>query len=268
MPIAIQEDMLTGSTLLEKFEHARALGVPGIEFRGAGLTEKVPEIAGAMAKTGVVASAVNHGHQGDLLSPDPAEREHALARLRQSVMNACDIGAPGVIFVPHFGAPVLPDLSPWMSAGELEIEMLYMHLRTLSDFGEAMGIDLYIQPATRAETHLINRLEQAAAVTRRLKHPRVRVVAGLYGMAREESDVPSAIRAHADCIGYVHLADRRRGLPAEGAADFAAAAAALADTGYSGWAAYDCGIPGSSDPAAYRDGLPRSLDYVRRAGIS
>jgi sugar phosphate isomerase/epimerase len=268
MPIAIQEDMLTGSTLLEKFEHARALGVPGIEFWGEGLTEKVPDIAEAMAQTGVLASSVNHGRQGELLSPDPAEREQALAQLRQSIMNACDIGAPGVIFVPHFSAPILPDLSPWKSAAELEIEMLYTHLRTLSDYADAMGISLYLEPINRYETHLLNRLEQAAAVTRRLNHPRVKIVADLFHMALEEADIPAAIRAHGDCIGHVHLADSNRRLPGEGATDFAAAAAALREIGYGGWAAYECGLPGSNDPAAYRDRLPRSLDYLRRAGVS
>ena len=61
MPIAIQEDLLSGNSLLQKFQHAQALGVPGIEFWGAGLTAKVPDIARAMQETGVRAAAVNHG---------------------------------------------------------------------------------------------------------------------------------------------------------------------------------------------------------------
>ena len=169
MPIAIQEDMLTGSTMLEKFEHARALGAAGIEFWGAGLVETVPQIVEAMLATGVRAASVNHGRQSELLSPDPAERERALAQLRQSITCACDLGAAGVVFVPHFNAPILPDLSPWMTAAELEVELLYTHLRTLSDFADAMGVELYVEPINRYETHLLNRLEQAAAVTRRLK---------------------------------------------------------------------------------------------------
>ncbi len=268
MPIAIQEDLLTGSTMLEKFEHARALGIDGIEFWGAGLTAKVTQIAEAMVKTGIRAAAVNHGRQGELLSPDSAERERALALLRQSVMNACDLGAPGVVFVPHFSNPILPDLSPWMTAGELEVELLYTHLRTLEDFGEAMGINLYVEPINRYETHLLNRLEQAAAVTRRMNHPRVKIVADLFHMALEEADMAAAIRAHGDCIGHVHLADSNRRLPGEGMTDFAAAAAALADIGYGGWAAFECGSPGRNDPAAYRDRLPASLDYVRAAGLT
>ncbi|MEP7292260.1 MAG: sugar phosphate isomerase/epimerase family protein [Chloroflexota bacterium] len=268
MPIAIQEDMLTGSTILEKFRHAQALGVAGIEFWGTGLTAKVPEIALAMAETGIRAAAVNHGWQGNLLDPDPAERERALAHLRQSIVNAVDIGAAGVIFVPHFGAPVLPDLSPWMSSAELEAEMLHMHLRTLSDYAEALGVDLYVEPINRYETHLLNRLEQAARVTRRLNHPRVKIVADLFHMALEETDTAAAIHAHADCIGHVHLADHNRRLPGEGMIDFAAAAAALKAIGYTGWLAYECGSSSKSEPDDYRDRLPASLAYLRAAGLT
>ncbi len=268
MPIAIQEDLLSGHSLLQKFQHAQALGVPGIEFWGAGLTAKVPDIALAMSQTGVRAAVVNHGRMGNLLDPQPEERERALAQLRQSIMNAVDIGAAGVVFVPHFGAPILPDLSPWLSAAELEVELLYTHLRTLSDYADAMGVDLYVEPINRYETHLLNRLEQAASVTRRLNHPRVKITADLFHMALEEADIPAAIRAHGDCIGHVHLADHNRRLPGEGMTDFAAAAVALEEIGYQGWMAYECGSPGGNDPADYRDGLPASLDCLRRAGLT
>lgn len=264
MPIAIQETMLNGSTMLEKFQHARALGVAGIEFEGAGLTAKVPEIVEAMLETGVLAATVNHGAQGNLLDPDPAERDRALARLRQSVVNAVDIGAAGVVFVPHYGAPVLPDLSPLMSSAELEAEMLHMHLRTLSDYAEALGVNLYIAPVNRAETHLFNRLEQTGRVARRLNHQRVKIAADFYHMALEETDIAAAIEAEGKWIGHVHLADHDHGLPGEGATDFAAAAAALKAIGYSGWAAFAC----AGDPAAYAERLPASLAYIRKMDLT
>ncbi len=268
MPIAVQEDMLMGDSLLEKFERAAELGVDGIEFWGRGLTEKVPEIVAAAERTGVRAAAVNHGSQGNLLDPDPAERERALALLRQSIVNAVDIDAAGVIVVPHFGAAVLPDLMPYMSAAELEAEMLHTHLRTLSDYAEALGADLYVEPINRYETHLLNRLEQAARVVRRLDHPRVKIVADLFHMALEEADIPTALRDHADCIRYVHLADNNRRLPGQGMTDFAAAAAALNEIGYTGWAAYECGSPSANNPAEYDADLPESLAMLHALGFA
>lgn len=259
MPIAIREDLLSGDSLLQKFTHARDLGVEGVEFGSAGLTARVPEIVDAMVETGVMTAAVNFG-SGRFVDPDPAEREKALAGLRQAIVDAHDIGAAGVVFVPHAGEPVLPDMSPWMSAPELEVEMLYMHLRTLSDYSYAIGVNLYIEPVSRAETHLLNRVSQVARITRRLNHPNVKIAAHLYHMAQEEADLPAALRDHADCIGYIHLADSNRRVPGQGSTDFAAAAAALKDISYTGWLSYDCD--------AESEDLSPSLADLWRVGLS
>lgn len=259
MPIAIREDLLSGDSLLQKFTHARDLGVEGVEFGSAGLTARVPEIVDAMVETGVMTAAVNFG-SGRFVDPDPAEREKALAGLRQAIVDAHDIGAAGVVFVPHAGEPVLPDMSPWMSAPELEVEMLYMHLRTLSDYSYAIGVNLYIEPISRAETHLLNRVSQVARITRRLNHPNVKIAAHLYHMAHEEADLPAVLRDHADCIGYIHLADSNRRVPGQGSTDFAAAAAALKEIGYAGWLSYDCD--------AESEDLSPSLAELWRVGLS
>lgn len=268
--LAVQEDMLPGRSVLDKFEQAKALGIQGIEFWGRGLTEKVPQIVEAVERTGVKAAAVNHGGQSRFLDPDPAERERALEELRQSITNAADIGAAGVIFVPHFSAPLLPDLSPYMSAVELEAELLYTHLRTLSDYTDAMDVDLYLESINRYETHFLNRLEQSAAITRRTNHPRVKIVADLFHMALEERDLIQAIHEHKHEIGHVHLADSNRRLPGQGFTDFTAIAQALDEIGYSGWGAFECGKPSNNagNAAGYLNDLPACLDYLKRVGLA
>jgi sugar phosphate isomerase/epimerase len=270
MKIAIQEDMLPGKTILEKFQNARQLGVDGIEFWGRGLTEKVPEIVEAVKETGIVAASVNHGRQSRFLDPDPDERERALEELRRSMCCAVDIGAQGVIFVPHFGPPTMPDLTPYKSPMELEAEMLVWHLRTLEDYAYAIGTELYVEPVNRYETHFLNRLEQAAAIRRRIKdHPHVKIVADVFHMVMEETDPAQAIRDFGADIGHVHLADHHRRLPGQGMTDFAALAAALHEVGYEGWAAYECDEPGDnhSRTKRYMAELPASLAYVRQAGF-
>jgi sugar phosphate isomerase/epimerase len=270
MHIAIQEDMLPGRSMLDKLEAAAALGIEGVEFWGRDLPQKAQAIVEAIEKTGVKAAAVNHGRQGRMLDAHPLERDKALAELRSSITCAADIGARGVVFVPHFFGPSLPDLSPWKSAEELEAELLYQHLRTLSDFGDAMDVELYLEPVNHYESHLLNRLEQAAMVTRKLNHPRVKIAADLYHMALEEASIVGALNAHGDQIGHVHLADSNRRLPGQGMADFTAAAAALRAAGYEGWATLACGDPGSntSRAAEYVQALPDSLAMLRQAGFA
>jgi sugar phosphate isomerase/epimerase len=267
--VAIQEDMLPGRTILEKFEQAKALGIQGIEFWGRDLSPKVPQIVEAVERTGVKAASVNHGRQARFLDPHPIERERALTELRQSIMDAVDIGAKGVIFVPHFFGPLLPDLMPYMTATELEAEMTYTHLRTLSDYADAMDVELYLESINRYETHFLNRLEQAAAITRRVNHPRVKIVADLFHMSLEERDMIQAIRDHKDDIGHVHLADSNRRLPGQGLIDFAAVAKALNEIEYKGWGAFECGEPSNNAERAqeYLEQMPACLGYLQQAGI-
>lgn len=268
MKIAIQEDMLSGRTVRERFEHARELGVHGVEVWGRGLTARVPEIVDAMEATGIPVAAINHGRQGRMLDPHPIERDRALGELRQSISDAADLKAKGVIFVPNFFGHVLPDLSPWMTAWELQAELLNQHLRVLEDYAAAMNVELYVEPINRYETSFLNRLEQAAQIAAKRGHPNVKIVADVFHMALEEADSPAAIRQFGPLIGHVHLADHNRRLPGQGMTDFAALAAALKDVGYSGWAAYETGDPGDNAVRAdaYRRDLPASLDHLRAAG--
>ncbi|MGQ9907835.1 MAG: sugar phosphate isomerase/epimerase family protein [Candidatus Flexifilum sp.] len=268
MKIAIQEDMLSGRTVRERFEHARKLGVAGVEVWGRGLTARVPEIGEAAEATGIPVAAVNHGRQGRLLDPHPLERERALSELRQSISDAADLGAKGVIFVPHFFGPALPDLSPWKTAWELQAELLNEHLRGLEDYAAALDVELYVEPVNRYETSFLNRLEQAAQIAARRGHPNVKIVADLFHMALEEADSAAAIRQFGPLIGHVHLADHNRRLPGQGLIDFAALAAALHEVGYTGWAAYETGDPGENAARAeeYQRDLPASLEHLRAAG--
>lgn len=269
MRLAIQEDMLPGQTTLERFENARSFGFQGIEVWGQALTARVPEIADAMQTTGLVISAVNHGRQSGLLHPDRTERERALAELRQSVVDGVDLGAAGVIVVPHFGPPTVPDLTPYKSVVQLEYELLHNHLRTLSDYVYAIGIDLYIQPINRYETHFLNTLADAVRVRRKIKdHPHVKICADLFHMAMEETSIPQSLREHINDLGYIHLADNNRRLPGQGMTDFAAIAAALYEAGYAGWVSLECGQPGRNAEQArhFMDALPATMDILRKAG--
>lgn len=269
MQIAIQEDMLPGRTLVEKLEKAKELGFAGIEFWGRHLERRIYEIGDALETTDMTAAAINHGRQSRFLDPNPHEREQALDELRASIRCAADIQAKGVIFVPHFFGALLPDLSPYKSAMQLEAELLDRFLRELSDFAYALGVELYVEPVNRYETHFLNRLEQAAHVTRKINHSSVKIVADVFHMALEEQDMTTAFQAHASDIGHVHLADNNRGLPGQGMLDFAAIGAALKQIGYTGWAAYECGNPGDNhdQAAAYAEAMPASLTALHEAGI-
>ncbi|MEZ4672052.1 MAG: sugar phosphate isomerase/epimerase family protein [Anaerolineae bacterium] len=269
MRLAIQEDMLPGTNALERFQQAKQWGFAGVELWGRSLTPRVPELADAIQQTGVAVSAVNLGKQSRLLDPDRGERERALAEFRQAVVDGVDLQATGVIVVPHFGEPTVPDLTPYKSVVQLEYELLHNHLRTLSDYVYAIGIDLYIEPVNRYETHFLNTLADAVKVRRRIKdHPHVKLAADLFHMAMEEQNTLQTLREHAADIGYIHLADNNRRLPGQGMTDFAAVGALLKEIGYNGWTTLACGQPGQNAENAtqYMNEIPASVNMLRAAG--
>ena len=263
--IAIQEDMLPGPSLEDRFAQAADLGVQGIEFWSSRLAEQADEIERLNGRGGVTAASINNGRRSRFLDPDPAERRRALAELRQAIALAGRVGAAGVIFVPHFFGPLLPDLSPYMDAVALERALLSAQLRELSEDAERAGVRLFVEPVNRYETHLLVRLRDAASLIEPIGHPRLAIVADLFHMALDEPDIPAAIRDNAAAIGHVHLADSNRRLPGQGRTDFRAALAALEAIGYDGWMAFECGAPGDNAPMAeaYLRELPASLAGLR-----
>jgi sugar phosphate isomerase/epimerase len=260
MPIAVQEHLLPGRGVMNKWTNARALGLDGIEVEAAGLTARVPEIVDAIMVTGVRVAAVNMGRQDGYLSPLREEREAAISVLRQAMADAVDVGAAHVIFVPHFGQTRMPDLTPYRAPVELDAEMMVWLLRTVSDLAYAMDIELDMMPVNHYETYFMTRLEHAARFRRKIRdHAHVKIAAHLYHTALEEADWLGTLREHLAHIGYIHLAEHNCRLPGQGVLDFQALAATLRD--YDGWLTCACEQASEAD-------LRASLDYLHGCGFS
>src|SRR5690606_4270134 len=261
MRIAVQENMLSGRSVRDKFEQARILGLNGVEVAASGLAERVPEIAEAALATGVRVAAVNMGRRDGYLAPERAEREAAIGALRQAMADAVDMGAEHALFVPHFGPPRVPDLAPYRAPVELEGEMMVWLLRTVSDLAYAMGIELDMLPVNRYETYFMTRLEHAVHFRRKIKeHAHIRIAVNLFHAAQEEMDWLAALRDHLPHIGYIQLAEQNHCLPGQGVLDFSSLARVLQD--YDGWVTCAC----DSDMTPTAD-LRASLDYLRQAGF-
>ncbi len=262
--VSVQEDMLPGPSLEDRFAQAADLGIEGLEVWSETLPGQVSEIVRLNGRAGVVVSSVNHGRRSRFLDPDPIERRSAMSELSEAIRLAGHIGAVGVGYAPHFFGPLLPDLSPYRTARELELGLLSAQLDELADQAQAAGVQLWVEPINRYETHLLVHLEQAASLVMAVDKPHLGIVADLFHMALDEADVLVALRDSAALIGQVHLADNNRRLPGQGSTDFKPVLNLLREIGYDGWMTFECGEPGDNHPQAqaYLRDLPSSLAYM------
>jgi sugar phosphate isomerase/epimerase len=267
MKLACQEGMTPGGTLQEKLDHLAQYGYEGIEFWGASFVdtdtngmrkERVAEVRRLTADHPVKPSTICAGYRGALLDADRRERERAVQDIETLLYAAGEIGATGVIVVPIFGAPRIPDLTPYASAVELETELLCKLLDPLSKVAEKAGSYILLEPLNRYETHHMNRLEQAVHLCRRVGSSHLKLMADFFHMSIEERDIAAAIRGAQGYLAHVHLADSTRLLPGYGHTDFRSGFAALKEIGFTGYMALECGIPG--DP---REELPKCARYLR-----
>ena len=246
MRIAIQDRMLPGDTLAERLAVAAELGVEGVELSGREpLMEMIPQIERDFAGTGLVVSSVCTQPHHDWLHPDPACREVALEETRRNLEFCGHFGAAGHIVPPIFGPALIPDLSPWKTAEELERELLAIQVAELAEFAHRHGTNLLLEPLNRYEQHLLQTQQDGVDVIQMAGDPEgVLLLTDFFHMHIEETDTPATIRAAGRYIGHIHVADNTRLEPGTGDIDWQAGLQALRDIGFEGWLAYECGLSG------------------------
>lgn len=258
MKLACQENRVPGESLAERLEKLEAYGFEGIEFWGHQLWEREAETAHELARSPIKASTICAGLRGCLLDPDLKERRQTGDDIDRLLRVADTIGAVGLILVPIFGPPRIPDLSPLADARSLERDLLVELLKGIADGLDDVSAVILLEPLNRYETHFLCTLDDAVDVAKRVGHPKVKIMADFFHMHIEETNTPEAIKRAGDYIGHVHLADNTRLLPGTGDTDFAAGFAALKEIGYDNYMALECGVPG--DPEVE---LPKCVQYLR-----
>jgi sugar phosphate isomerase/epimerase len=257
--LACQEGLCPGETLVEKLHNMKLWGYEGVEFWGGGLADRVEEIHAACHDTGVAASTICAGYGGCPLDADRSQRSLAVEDSKLLLQVAGEIGAVGMIFVPIFGGPRIPDLSPYADAVTLEKRLLAELVKELAPVAADNDTLLLLEPLNRYETHLLNRLEQAVEIIEMAGAPEgVALMADFFHMSIEEPHIERSIRDAAKWVKHVHLADSIRWLPGYGHTDFKPGFAALKEIGFDGYMALECHVPGPPE-----EDLPRCAEYLR-----
>jgi hydroxypyruvate isomerase len=238
--------LFTELPLLRRPAAAAAAGFDAVEFWWPWPDEPVPDDATvdrfvtAIGDAGVRLVGLNFA-AGQLPGPDrgllsdPARS----AQFRDNVAVAVDIadrtgcGALNALYGNRIGG-LDPDRQD-----ELATENLVLAGRAADRIGAVVLIEAL--NAAESPHYPLLSLADAAAVVDRVaavsEVDNLRLLCDLYHLARGgETDLPGTIAAHAGWIGHVQLADcPGRHQPGTGSLDLAAAQAALADGGYTGW---------------------------------
>ena len=261
MKLSCQEGLVPGKTFAEKLRHLEAYGFEGVELAGARLNDEVGlvERRAALKDSPVKASSICGGFEAEMVHPDPQRRRACVDALKRFIDLAAELGATGPISVPIFNRNErVPDMSPWKTQHEAEIELLRHVLEDLARHAEGAGACLLLEPLNRYESNALRDVEEAAELCRTVGGNGVRVMADFFHMHIEQPDTPQSFAAVADVLGHVHLADNTRQEPGTGDIDFTAAFKVLKKAGFGGYMALECGLSDRGEVA-----LPKAVAYLR-----
>jgi sugar phosphate isomerase/epimerase len=252
--IGVQDRLVPGATLAEKYEAARRFGFDALE-----LSERPAfDEARAAIRERIPVTAIAGGYRGWLIDPDSDNVAAARADITELLGLAGELGT-GIIVVPIWGRTRnLPGIATGRTRAE--DEALFLEgLRPLAERAERTGARILIEPLNRYQNDVCVTIADAIRFRDAIDSPAVLVVGDTFHMNIEEADMAASLAEAGERLGYVQIADSQRFEPGAGHIDFTSIFSALAGMGYAG----DIGIEAtalSGDPLIV---LPRTAALVR-----
>lgn len=179
-----------------------------------------------LAAVGTGAGKVVHGYT--LTHPEESIRSKSL----HFITEMMEFGA-------YFGAPaIIGSMQGSHTAGveeEKTMQWLIKGMQQLNELAGKLATPLIYEPLNRYETNLMNTLGKAADFLKKNELNHTFLLADLFHMNIEETNLSDSISEHISQIGHVHFADSNRSPAGFGHTDFKSIAAALHSGGYSGY---------------------------------
>jgi sugar phosphate isomerase/epimerase len=269
--VVLQLGLIPGSNTADKAKWAQDHGVEGIELGVWGgmdaMQRDAEAINGIVPVTSVCGNATPDGERGfDFLHPEKSKRRASIDGSKKILEFCGQVGAVGQIVPPIFGAPVVPDLSPWKTPLEIEEELMIEACKEIGPFAAEHKVLFMLEPLNRYEQHYLRKQSDGVRIIEAARAAGVQSGIGLlsdfFHMHIEETSTPQTFREIGQYTNHIHLADNTRMEPGTGDIDFVAGFKALKEVEFDGYMAYECSISGDS-PAAKEQNLIKSLQYVR-----
>ena len=195
----------------------------------------------SLAAVGTGAGMVVHGFH--LCDSDSGRRAQAQDFIRGIIDAGADLGAPAIIGSMQ---------GRWDkdTGKDTAIRRLQDSLDVLAEHAAGRGVPLIYEPLNRYETNLATTMEQGVELLKPLSTDNVVLLADLFHMNIEESDLAEALRTAGKLVGHVHFVDSNRQAAGRGHMDYGPIVQALRDIGFDDYACAEAfPIPDSNEAA-------------------
>lgn len=169
------------------------------------------------------------GPDADISSPDPDIAGHGEETVARALEVAADLDAPAVSGITYAAFA-----SYGAAPSDADRRRVAERLARLDRRAGRLGVQLGLEPVNRYESHMVNTLDQAAALIGAADARNMFIHMDTFHMNVEEADMAGAIARNAPLLGHAHVADNHRGVVGTGAFDLAGYFRALARAGYGG----------------------------------
>lgn len=213
-------------------ERLKATGYDGVEvpmFEGS--PDHFEKLGRRLKDIGLSATGVGVMSRGNAVSPDPAERAAALEHMNWICDCTAALGADLVC------GPFHQPLGVFTGRGPTEDELAWcveLH-KQAAQYARRSGVAISIEPLNRFECYVLNTMEQAASLVRRVNEPNFGYLFDTFHTNIEEDHPLELIPATIAEINHVHISENNRGVPGAGHIDFDAVFRALKSAGWDGW---------------------------------
>ena len=229
--LSVSEWTLEAASTGEAIDRVAAAGYPAIEIAA------VPELDVRAARERIDARGLTVSSMCWIgLGYPERDCAHESERVRRKPATTCAAASSRRTRSAPGRSCSFPRFAPSRTGPAVRQSSIVRRTRSAapSTDGRGEGLVIALEALNRYETHLLRTLDDADELRRMIDSPNVRLMADVFHMNIEEDSIAAALRAHAEHIVHVHLADSQRREPGSGHLDFAAVFEALADDGYTG----------------------------------
>lgn len=216
------------------FETASALGFDAVEIFAPGpdllSAKQVQKLCQSfdlkVAAVGTGAGMVKHGLS--LTDADASKRKGAVQFISQMIQFGSELNAPAIIgsMQGRWTAHVNRNQA---------IDYLAAALDELGDCASRCSTELFYEPLNRYETNLVNTIAVGSQLLHRVAKPNIKLLADLFHMNIEESNIEQALLDAGPQIGHIHFVDSNRQAAGFGHIDYAPITRTLQQMNYQGY---------------------------------